>query len=602
MPQVPVLQNQVRLSPLPGLNVQTLRPTAGASIGGALERIGAEEQRKADRASFVEASTALSDAENALLFDPQKGAYAKRGKDAFGLPNQVLPEYDRRTAEIAGGLKTDTQRQAFEEEATQRRTQIVRDLGRHEYGERERYYDETDEALIGSSIASAARSASDPQRIATEIAKQQAVLGGMAKRKGWDEAQTAQKRIGIESKTHEAVVNALLMRQQFDEASRYLSSVVNYGALTDYAMKSARRTELSAGDEQKYRAWLQSIGMTRENGYRIDENFTGTDYDLRGFFSKYGPVNVKTGQHLTDEFKLPNHETFSNESRYATGLATRLAGKWNGDTFVPPVKGQITDEVAEQLQKRILIEEEQQAARAERQRRQLSDDMAKEGDRLFATGGLTPAWIERNRNVLDAGDYRYFYTKLRGGESGPGNPMLYADLRDRAGRGEDVREDARKALQKGQIGTSDYDRILGEVEGGRPGWYKRGKDFISTSAAVSDLNPDPAGAQRKAAMINDWDDWSRANPKATEEQASQAYQRIVREYAIVDYSKMALMKRSPQFLAGTRNAPDFDATELATVKAFDEGRITQAEFEQQARLIKEWRESFVRTQQGKPSK
>lgn len=482
--QVPTLRNQVSPQAAPNIQRRPLQSTVGDSIGAGLSNAGnvfaqvqLDERRKADRAAFMEASVALSNAENSILYDPQKGAFTRRGKDAFDLPNQVLPELDKQAGKISQGLKTESQRAAFEQELNQRRTQISRDLNQHEYGERERYYDETDEALISSSVTSAARSADNPERISEELKKQEAVLNGMAKRKGWDAAQTAEKRIAIESKTHEAVIGRLLVENRYDQAGRYLA------------------------------------------------------------------VN-----------------------------ATRMP-----------------DAAVEQMQRRVILEEEQQYQRQERDRRRAGDEVTKNGDRLYATGTLTPAWIEANRKVLSPEDYRYFYRQLKGeGSSGPSDPILYADLRDKAGRGEDVRIEAREALQRGSIGTSDYDRILGEVEGERPGWYKRGKEFISISSGASDINPDVATAQIKARMINDWDEWVQQNPKATDEEARQASKRIVEEYALVGQEKILLLKRSPLFLKGSRTQPDMDGTAAETVKAFEEGRIDRTEFERQATLIKEW--------------
>jgi hypothetical protein len=97
----------------------------------------------------------------------------------------------------------------------------------------------------------------------------------------------------------------------------------------------ARGTSLAPDEEAKYRKWLGGIGMTREAGYNVDENFSGTDYDLRGFYKKYGPanINVRGGQHFPDEFKLPNHQTFSDESKFATGADAAKAGHWNGDQY-----------------------------------------------------------------------------------------------------------------------------------------------------------------------------------------------------------------------------------------------------------------------------
>jgi hypothetical protein len=60
----------------------------------------------------------------------------------------------------------------------------------------------------------------------------------------------------------------------------------------------------------------------------------GQDYDYEGYVKKYGEPDQSKGQHLTDEFKLPNHITFSRESIYSTpekqgGEWKKLDGKWH---------------------------------------------------------------------------------------------------------------------------------------------------------------------------------------------------------------------------------------------------------------------------------
>ena len=58
------------------------------------------------------------------------------------------------------------------------------------------------------------------------------------------------------------------------------------------------------------------------------------DYDMAGYVAKYGQPDQSNGQHLTDEFKLPNHMTFSTDSIYSTpekqgGSWTQEGGKWH---------------------------------------------------------------------------------------------------------------------------------------------------------------------------------------------------------------------------------------------------------------------------------
>lgn len=46
-------------------------------------------------------------------------------------------------------------------------------------------------------------------------------------------------------------------------------------------------------------------------------NDSGMNYDLRGFYNKYGNLLPQaTNGHLTDEFKTQIHPTFSVESKY----------------------------------------------------------------------------------------------------------------------------------------------------------------------------------------------------------------------------------------------------------------------------------------------
>lgn len=101
----------------------------------------------------------------------------------------------------------------------------------------------------------------------------------------------------------------------------------------DQLAADAPVTALEDGQEKLYRAWMDKIGMTPDKGMNVDADYTGRDYDMRGYFKKYGATEHADGQHFTDEFKLPNHETFSDQSIYATGEAARVAGTWEGDKY-----------------------------------------------------------------------------------------------------------------------------------------------------------------------------------------------------------------------------------------------------------------------------
>lgn len=263
----------------------------------------------------------------------------------------------------------------------------------------------------------------------------------------------------------------------------------------------------------------------------------------------------------------------------------------------PEVRMQLFDH-ADAMTRQRLADAERLQTMQDRQKKLTEQDTAKTGDQLLSTLKLSASWIEANRDALDPADYRYFYNALNGDEAASrrekSDPTVYADLIERAHNGEDVRSEARAAMVNKRITIASYDKIFSEANQARPSWFKRGTEFIATSAAVSQLNPDPAAAQRKATMLDDWQEWADRNPKASDEQARTAYTKLVHEYAIIDTTGLTLTMRAPSYLVGSRNAPNIDATEAATVQALDHGEIDAQEFARQAQLIKQWREALQR--------
>ena len=90
-------------------------------------------------------------------------------------------------------------------------------------------------------------------------------------------------------------------------------------------------TVLTEEEEQQYQEWYNDM---IEQGYIIEGDI-GYDYDFRGAF-KAGFQPSEVGGHWVDTWKKPNHQTFSNESIYATGGYKQYAGTWNNDEYIMP--------------------------------------------------------------------------------------------------------------------------------------------------------------------------------------------------------------------------------------------------------------------------
>jgi len=83
-------------------------------------------------------------------------------------------------------------------------------------------------------------------------------------------------------------------------------------------------TQLNPAQEQQYQEWSNKLAEDR--GWSPNE--ITRDYDMRGYWLKYaGAQSNQPNGHFTDEFKKPNHPTFSTESKYS-GQDNYIGGKW----------------------------------------------------------------------------------------------------------------------------------------------------------------------------------------------------------------------------------------------------------------------------------
>jgi hypothetical protein len=84
-------------------------------------------------------------------------------------------------------------------------------------------------------------------------------------------------------------------------------------------------TKLSSSEETGFQKWKQQYAPKD----------SGADYDLRGAYKAGLKPDPQTG-HWSDQFKKPNHPTFSDQSQYAKD-APEKAGHWEGETYRPPI-------------------------------------------------------------------------------------------------------------------------------------------------------------------------------------------------------------------------------------------------------------------------
>ena len=177
-------QGQVQQRVAPSVRQQEAPSGAfGGQVGDAIQRAGGmlgkiaeQERQRIDTAAVMEAEAELRGTQNTLLFGDgsgqNRGAYGTTGKDAFGLPERVLPEMDKRRQAIAGRL-SGRQRELFEQRTADWGAQTQGDLLRHVARESERYTAETTKAYIESAGQTALLYYNDPVKIDAEIQRAQ---------------------------------------------------------------------------------------------------------------------------------------------------------------------------------------------------------------------------------------------------------------------------------------------------------------------------------------------------------------------------------------------------------------------------------------------
>lgn len=99
-------------------------------------------------------------------------------------------------------------------------------------------------------------------------------------------------------------------------------------------MEDELKTKLTPEEEARFRKWYEATAATL--GLDADPDSKEHYYDYRGYWKENGDnANLKTGDHFPDTYKLPGHETFSNESKYYSA-APEMAGRWENGKWIPP--------------------------------------------------------------------------------------------------------------------------------------------------------------------------------------------------------------------------------------------------------------------------
>lgn len=193
------------------------------AAGGVLDsflKFAEDEKRKGDQLAVLDADKQLGDLETQLLHGPT-GALNKRGKDAFGTPDEVSKVWNKQTAEIEKNLANNDQRAAFMKARASRQQDVNSQLQRHVSSETRKYDDEVTTSFVNNERNAAGTNYLDNERINRSINRQGNTLIDYANRNGKGQEWIDEKTLDASSKTHMLVMGRMLANGEDQFAEQY---------------------------------------------------------------------------------------------------------------------------------------------------------------------------------------------------------------------------------------------------------------------------------------------------------------------------------------------------------------------------------------------
>ena len=225
----------------------------GATITGIAAPILEQAQRDSDANEVFSARRRLDDWERANVFDPESGAVAKKGADAFDLPKKLPSDFDAAAHKISSDLKTERQRAACREVLVSRRAQVGAFADRHALQQRQVYEQGQYNAEIDSSLNRTATlvGLGDLQTAKAETSIAQARTTGYLRSQGKSEEEIAVAVRDVASKANLLSVNTLLEQDKASDAEKFVrENASSMNAEDVLRANSAVKKSLTARDSQ----------------------------------------------------------------------------------------------------------------------------------------------------------------------------------------------------------------------------------------------------------------------------------------------------------------------------------------------------------------
>lgn len=261
MPQVPVYGGG---APTVGLEIApAARPsglgvpdTSGLqrgieNVSNVLGDVAQDLMARATDARAKELDIETADAFRSILNDPDKGYFAKQGRNAIDAYEPTRAELQKAIKSRADTLQDGALKQAYLEVANRRLESALNSVDGYALKANQDWQNQTSEARISAARNDAVANFTDPKQVSLQVNTGIAELDDLAERNGWAPEFLAEKKRAFESGTLTAIVSRMAT-DSYSNAAAYFEA--NKGRMTATDAVSADAVIRQAKAEREAKA------------------------------------------------------------------------------------------------------------------------------------------------------------------------------------------------------------------------------------------------------------------------------------------------------------------------------------------------------------
>ncbi|WP_413247407.1 transglycosylase SLT domain-containing protein [Pseudomonas sp. Marseille-P9655] len=297
--------------------------------------------QEANQTAVLTADNSLGSWQNEATFNPETGAFAKKGRAALNITQITLDQFDQQRESIASGLANDQQRRMFDKVSMRRRSQLQGQLGSYELGQVEVVKNQADDSSIKLSVDSAALNYNDPEMVDFYRRKATGILYSKAARNGQAPELTQLQASELNSGISTAIVGRLMQTDPI-AAQRYYAQA--YESMT--AQDQMETTKLLAASVRQQLG--SQIGETAYNAGTVGLNGLSNliiQAESSGDPTAVSPKGAKglmqlmpaTAEEMAKELGIPySEERLTADPNYNMALGNaylnKMLGRYGGNT------------------------------------------------------------------------------------------------------------------------------------------------------------------------------------------------------------------------------------------------------------------------------